>query len=412
MKNLAFILSTIALGGALIRLAEGSTNEITWDHFVSQLPPEERAEITKQTVETQAQRGIVASVTNVWEILTNAQLIATCAKESKEPLRADLLDALAATFAELPEGEQKFQAAAILYRYSKPVGREYLVSKLTDETNYWAAVILAMNREVEVASQIALTCVKEAQQNTAYDLIGILGQWKLSVTTQALLDSFQLNPQNADYAVALAKAGATQAVPQIQQLYDELPVDDPDRLACKGALAQLGANGEQHVSELIQLLSGDETTFEGITKGDVIKALGIAATTSAIDQLASIVANFVNNRPQPGTNMMKSVDMAVVAALALAEANPSGAVQPLTNLLRSLAAEHPNYTPWRQNRLDIANALLQVAGIGAETVLREQMGEQWWQHVLATKDLKRLPKHLWPGQNWVIGEYHRSELPY
>ena len=319
--------------------------------------------------------------------------------ERREPYTPVMLDALERSLPRLPSERSQLQASAILYRYHRPIGENYLRTKLEENGNARIATIFALNKEIALLPQI----LKAARDHPddSMTAISALSQWQIPAVTHGLYANFQADPENCNYAVALARQNAVQARPLIQKLYTEVPAAAPAKAVAAVALIKLHEEREiQLLAFLSRVIKNDKV--DGALKVATIQSLGDAQETRGIPLLTWVIDNYLAQRGEDEAipTPVGKRQLAVSAAEALAQLSAPAGRGIIARLLLDLG--HIKAEP----KLSIRTARALLFIHGSRDAVRNVLGAQWMQQELASSDLqptlRPLPDELMPPNNSML----------
>jgi hypothetical protein len=213
---------------------EQEEGERFWRNYFESLSPEEQKHLCNE--------GIGFDLfPECWQLVDDPQALRRLLDGAYwEPLPTPLLDALERLFSKLPP-EDRFQAGALLYRYGRPLGREYLARQLREHLDGRAAIIFAMNRDGEMLPDI----LKALRTRDSAPIAEALGPWRKPEIAAALLQVFRKmaakqEPGYAAFITPLGEQGVQEAVPLIRNEYAlELSEEGPGKLFNAAALIRL-----------------------------------------------------------------------------------------------------------------------------------------------------------------------------
>jgi hypothetical protein len=206
------------------------------------------------------------------------------------------------------------------------------------------------------------------------------------------LEALRENPANSDLMIASAVARIDGAVPILEAQYELAPPNDIRKLAAAAALAAFEVDQSAHVQWLLEQLSspGPSETW----RSHIVAALGVAGSSDVEAALLGIVSEYATTGSVLGVSGSVASDIAIRAAKGLGVRRTPTAFSAVQDLVRKLGPIRPG--PGDRRHGELAWLLLGIDEVAGTSAIRTELGEEWLQHLLAVRALKRLPSGLVP----------------
>jgi hypothetical protein len=314
-------------------------------------PPERAKAVSKLPV------SAVVDVPEYWATVHDPERLMSALRTIGEPMTPSMVAALARMFSKFDTDSGRLHAAALLYRYGVPEGKNYLLAEAAQASGFPALVILVMNHEPQ-SLQPAMARVRSQGPGSAV-LLRLLARWKSPQVAAALGEAFEDDHGNAELALAVGAQSIRSATPA---LYHEAgtSTDEAVRQACRVAIARLSDDNTSIIQVLQEL---DPPTASGIS----LNAARMVAYLNVVDdpRAAPVLERFAEawlSSPKPSRFDAAQRSSGAVADVAemLARYRGKDVRDVIERMLRRCAMEDTT----RIQTMRVASAYLQAGGTG------------------------------------------------
>ncbi len=310
-----------------------------------------------------------------------------------EPFKANMLDKMERLQRSRLNREHKVQLAAILYRYGRSSGEEFLAKALIEERDITAATVFALNREEAWLPHVleSLKHWKIDKEAFAYSLDDeefplALGQWKHPRIAAALLAKQKANPHYGELAIALARQNVKKAVPLITRLV--ATTDDVGEInKFEVALARLTPENDELFHSLLSIRYPGDTSFR---VDEAMWYLAYLQDPRLVPVLLDTIDKF-----EPPMVAGEPVRLAASHAVEpLAQYPPEVYYPTLRKVFDELAlpADGRFFPP--PTKMRVASHLYRARPNGDYAFLRESLGNERLEELKAMHKLKPIPEYL------------------
>lgn len=179
----------------------------------------------------------------IWARINQPETVLNSLQDSLlEPFHPRVLEALEHILKNAKDNSIRLRAATLLYRYGSPVGKDYMVSLVSqanpDLLTINAAVTLAQNREK--ASINGLRQLIPKMQGVTFDLLAPLGKWEDPDVIALLTEMKRRQPNNYGFDFALAQLNSASARPALEAALAKQRELDFGSVRLEGLVSRLG----------------------------------------------------------------------------------------------------------------------------------------------------------------------------
>ncbi len=311
-----------------------------------------------------------------------------------EPFDTDILDKMERLLSSNLNQEHKLQLAAILYRYGRDSGEEFLAKVLIEERNITAATVFALNRDEARLPQVLEALArweieKDVYSFSLYDeeFPLALGQWKHPRIAAALLTKQKANPHYGALALALGRQNMKAALPLLTEQARTTPNNSMEALKFKTALARLTPENSARFHDLLRPASPGEYPLR---QDEAMGYLSYLQEPRLVPVLLDTIDKF--RPPVVAGEPVRTI--ASHAIEPLAQYPPEVYYPTLRKVFDELAmpADGRFFPP--PTKLRVAAHLYRAKPNGDHTFLREGLGFQGLEELKAMHKLKPIPQHL------------------
>lgn len=317
-----------------------------------------------------------------------------------EPFDGGMLDEMEQLLSGNLQPGHKAQLAAILYRYGRKSGEEFLARALLEERDVTAAAVFALNRD-ETKLDAVLGALAQLKPTPKYgysrydaELVRALGKWNHPRVVAALLAKQKAQPHNGEVALALARRNVKAAVPLLTRACAGAKWDSLETLKLKAALANLTPETPRRFVELMRLKQNPRLQTPGLNP-EFMHQMALVHLAYAQDlRLVRVLIREIENYRAPAQVEAAWLEPVSPAAELLVQ-YPSGLTD---STLRKLfdrlklskeATYHPFSAKWR-----VAGYLYNAQPQADHAFLKEALGQDAVAELKVLHQLRPIPQHL------------------
>ena len=362
---------------------------------LNQQPPDKRTALAEYI----AYNGYYIDAPEFWGAISDPKLLVRGIAFLPEPYSPSFVDALERSLNTL-EGRNAWIAAAILYRYGRPAGGQYLVHLVEQQGNIDAATIFAENHDtakIDLALQplsptYSFKSIGQRSLNSGvYDnYLRALAYWPDPKVTKVLSEEFKRQPLSNGMMTALALHHITEASPLLRSLYFRPNVTDVQKIYSGAALVRLdGADTSREIlNYLLALCDQKSGEVNDNLRLYAVQSCGELEIKESIPTLQALIKNYETTHT-PAKIMAFSQFPAITiedrlvikAAQALAQLNDTSSRNLIQSLLMYLSLQSIDKSYWGP----VADALLDLGE--PPNQISKYTGSEWMQRELSKRKL-------------------------
>jgi len=349
----------------------------------------------KQILEKQAASGgPFFPMRGRWDLVDKPSVALPLAIHEDEPFNEKILGVLEKMFPLSKEKDERFRIAALLYRYGRSAGRDYLFEELRRRDNPLAALVLALNQELEALDSIAKVFKSHTPKGELfYDLIKAFGRWgpeSSDLLEEGLLTGRGSRGAYLD-ALAMSKHEVGDAViERIKWMFEAGRRKKKTPVVEAAVLVWLRPN----LTEPLEYLRGEAEKLpppSGRWEFSLVWALSRIEPFLVKKSLIEIVESVVfSDKP------IIAYHIHVLAAHNLIKIDPDVGGPLVVKMLRKMAQRRPLY---KRKLYAVAQAIYDSGLQKSDEILNEIMGEGFAARIRKLRELRSLPEKLLPNSS-------------